>query len=77
MLMSGDNLSRFILPSDACGSHLVLFRVVPVRFCRLITAPGRTGGNFRLFAIRPRTGNSESPSPMVLQMLDVLPTLGI
>jgi hypothetical protein len=79
VLISSDNLSRFLFPSVRCESQSVLFRAALVRFIRLLLPRPRTGceGNFRLLAIRPRTGNSESPSPGVLQMLDVGPPRGI
>lgn len=79
VLISSDNLSRFLSPSVRFESQSVLFRAAILRFDRLLLPSPRTGweGNFRLLAIRSRTGNSESPSPSVLPMLDVGPPRGI
>jgi hypothetical protein len=79
MLFSSDNLSRFLFRSVRFESQTVLFRAAVLKFIRLLLPWPRTGceGNFMLLPIRPKTGNSESPSPSVLPMLDIGPPWGI
>jgi hypothetical protein len=79
VLILSDNLSRFLSRSVRFESQRVLLRTALPKFFRLLLPWPRTGceGNFMLLAIRPRTGNSESPSPSVLPMLDVGSPWGI